>query len=529
VEFVRDKAFGAVFTLVLMFATVAQGGYFVTGLSVLLAFFLAAGALQKNGLRLDVVGLVLCGVVVIMAMSLFFAFSTGYAVVDLLKYALLPTSYIYFASQNKDKQNKADAAFFAAFGLVAVFGLLAVLGISPIGGMLHPYGRLQSFIQYANTTALLMGIGVFYAVDRFKNIKKYWLLGVAALFFAALLLTQSRVTFALFIAVFLLYVFQFAKLWVKVAAAGGLAAVWGVLALLGVRIARIAIFEPTLVERYISYWDALRLMAQNPLGVGLANWQFLQLPHQSAPYQVRFVHNYYLQLALDGGFLAMFVVVALMIWVFVKGKRGIHFYIGLFILATAFFEVHFAFGLVVAYFGFVLAKVTDTKEIAMPLKLRPARVLLALPIIPLAIMLVASHYENLGRSLENTDRSAAYQAFATSYVINPLNDNLRFHMGRTADTFEEALQHLYAAHHNNSLHTDTLLILTQIYIAAGQTEAAHAHATHLLEIFPLSRRNQDLLRSVTPADGLPALDAWIADIDANINPLFVHIDPYFQY
>ena len=517
---------------ILIFYTVfAQGGFFVIPLIILNVFFLLAIVLSKGSVKWDIPLVFFCIFFAIMAVSAVFSLSFDAAVKELLKYALFPLAYSYF-KQNND-EDKIETLFYSSFVVLMAFGMLGILGISPIDGMVTNLGgRLQSFFQYANTTALAMGIGAFYATEKFRNTKKWLHLIMAGLFFGALVLTLSRVSFVVFILCYLLYVFQFVRLKIKLLLLGGFGVFMTVLVATSSRIAQISIFAPTLVERYISYFDALHMLRQSPFGVGLGNWQFLQFYYQSAPYDVLYIHNAYLQMALDGGFLALLVFIMAVGLSFIKAKKGVHFYIGIFILINSFFEVHFNFGIIIIYFMFLLATLNKN---AQPLKIPSIKYIKYAAVLPLIVLLVlfaSNALASYGTALERRGQiNEARQAFANAHSINPLSDGLHIHQARVAVSPQYALYHLYIAHNANSFNGLAIYMLVQNHIMLGNYEQAYIYADKLLQIFPFSTRNQNLLKEIIlmlEKEQQPTLlynlEARIKAINDGINPLFRHIE-----
>lgn len=75
----------------------------------------------------------------------------------------------------------------------------------------------------------------------------------------------------------------------------------------------------TLWGRLLYMKDGLRLLARLPLGTGRLGWFYLQGPIQTGVYNVRFVHNDWLQFALDYGIPAGLV---LALWLAASLRRG---------------------------------------------------------------------------------------------------------------------------------------------------------------------------------------------------------------
>ena len=514
-----------VFMAVIFFAAIFNGAYFIGTLIVLNIFFLTAIFLQKRAV--DLTALLFIALLGVMSVSVvLFSLSLYNGLTELLKYALFGLAYIYFLDSPEND------TFYKVFIFIMIFGLLGMIGISPWPGMISPYtGRMQSFIGYANTLALLMGIGAFYTTFKFIETKSKLLILPFVGFIAALIFTGSRVGFVTFIAVYLLYIFRMVSLKIKLAAAGGLFVITAVLMLLDNRIVNISIFAPTLVERYISYYDAGRIMLMRPFGLGTANWVYMQYYYQSAPYAVRFIHNFYLQVGLDGGFLALGLLLVILVIALYHSKKNLHFYIALFILSGAFFEVHFNFGLVIVYFAYVLVRIKPETgwRFVFPQKIRYAALL---PILPMAVLLLANFHYNTGVRYENIgETQSAHASFAASKRLNPINASaLHFALARTASDFETYMYNLHRALELNPWDTNVIFALASGYYQSGDIETAYYYADILLTKFPFSTRNQALAFDIARALGaVNELETRIADINSGINRLYRFIDPYFRY
>jgi len=531
-----------------LYAIVAQGAFFITPLIVMCVFLLVAVMLTKNDLVLDINALALFGLVLVVIIAAFFSLSADEAINEIVKYMIFPLSYLFFLNADDVMRTKADESFFYAFILLMVFGLLGIAGISPIPNMVTPIGgRLQSFFQYANTTALAMGIGVFYSTEKARNNKRpivvIYIL-VALMFFMALVFTLSRMSFVLFILIYGIYVFRiiFPSIsWkIKALLIVGIMVTGGILLHIDSRIVRISIFAPTLVERYISYYDALRMLLRHPLGIGLGNWQFMHLYYQSAPYQVRFIHNFYLHVALNGGFLAMGLILALFVTNFVQAKvHDMHFFVGLFIAISAIFEVHFNFGIIIIYFMFLLVRQAQvTTFVVAKKRTRYTKYTLVLPIILLGILFTSNYYINLGRNIEQSQEchNKAYQAYLRAHRINPLSDRLYFHRALVTATPDAMLSLLYQGHRANPWDKDVLFYLAEVHLHKGNFEAAYKYADQLLTLFRFSTRNQELVRRIIygfdeplQTDRVMQLENRIVEIDSEINRLYRHIEPNMAY
>lgn len=256
-------------------------------------------------------------------------------------------------------------------GILAGATALSVIGLVAFAGQIEyanltADGRLQSVVGYANTMAVIGGIGAgiafFYA---WKQKDRRGFFGVlAALNLAALILTFSRLGLASFAAAagialcfwnrraryIVLSVAMLALLIVIVIFATGHEAL-----LLG----------SSFVSRLIYWHDALRLLWQNPFGIGVYGWEQQQYQAASAIYSVKYVHNSYLQIALDGGVFSLLAVVVVMalglfntIRQFIRTHQRVYL-LCIFLIALigihAFFDFDFSYSTVLLILGCALS------------------------------------------------------------------------------------------------------------------------------------------------------------------------------
>lgn len=83
------------------------------------------------------------------------------------------------------------------------------------------------------------------------------------------------------------------------------------------RIQSINFSDPNVVGRLTFYKDAFRIGLDRPLnGWGGGGWKVLYFGYQSAPYFTESTHNFYAQLFVEGGFVGIFLVIALLFFLF---------------------------------------------------------------------------------------------------------------------------------------------------------------------------------------------------------------------
>jgi O-antigen ligase len=295
-------------TLAIIMFTLWQGSYFPLQFLLMLSLLLIAFILFGNSLNASKEVFMLLGITLLYVVStLIFSDSLYGGAIEALRTLIFPFTLIFFLNYEHIRMEKA---VFTALLLVAIFGLLAFFSIINIpGSVIEHSNRLQSVLQYANTTALLMLLGILYSIHGFLESKSIWKLCSGAIFLTALLLTGTRTTLVVALAVCVLYAFVLTKRRGKVVVAVSAVAAVGVVIALGIftdiRMFQISIFEATLVERLTTYKDAITMMhGRWYLGIGVGNWQEWQYLYQSAPYSVTHIHNYYLKLLLDAGLAA---------------------------------------------------------------------------------------------------------------------------------------------------------------------------------------------------------------------------------
>lgn len=205
-------------------------------------------------------------------------------------------------------------------GAVAVaVSLLA--GLNPVWRpFFYEAGRLAGPFQYANTFALFLLIGLMMLPSAWPR----WLWGgIALLLLFGIVATGSR-------SGLILLVLWLAFVLVRHHQACRVLPLLGIIAIAGIALALwndgwvFARFLKT--DSLSTVWgrllynkDGIRLLLQRPLGVGYLGWFYLQRMIQTGVYNVRYVHNDWLQMALDYGLPAALALLGLVIWRLRKG------------------------------------------------------------------------------------------------------------------------------------------------------------------------------------------------------------------
>lgn len=179
---------------------------------------------------------------------------------------------------------------------------------------------LQGFCGYANTNALFCGVGIVLAIYYIGEKSNYEFLHEIALVIniVAFVLTKSIFGYICLIFSVLVIVYVKFKVWRRYLVG---------LALFAFIIASGLFFtgnkeillQSTVASRLIYWHDALRVMLRRPFGIGVHNWENIQYSIQSADYSVKYIHNGFLQLVLDGGMISL----SGFVFVLLSGCKGL--------------------------------------------------------------------------------------------------------------------------------------------------------------------------------------------------------------
>ena len=174
----------------------------------------------------------------------------------------------------------------------------------------HMYAneRLGGGFQYPNTFALFLLIGIILLCDK-KKLKKRDYLFVVILI-AGIGLSGSRMVLILTILTVVILIIKNRSTGLLTCAILlavlliGYIVVTGDIRNIG-RIATFSFVDSTLVGRFLYAKDALLLLMCHPLGMGHLGYYYMENQIQTGVYSVQYVHNDWLQIGLDIGWLPM--------------------------------------------------------------------------------------------------------------------------------------------------------------------------------------------------------------------------------
>ena len=261
-------------------------------------------------------------------LSILWATDCGMAPFGMVKFLPLPLFMILLMQQGEGESNLALLVPIAA--VTTVFSAIFAQ-ISPLKPYFLVNGRLAGFFQYPNTFALLLLCALIYTLlkTRLTVIDIIYVL----IFVFGILYSGSRTAFILSVISIILIVFKrIEKNRVKIlflaSIVGFIALVAAVSLIFGFtdsigRFLTTSFSSSTFLGRFLYFFDALPVILKNPFGLGYLGYYGMEQSIQSGLYSVRFIHNDFLQLLLDVGWLP----VAAFVFAIVKAffKKGTDF------------------------------------------------------------------------------------------------------------------------------------------------------------------------------------------------------------
>lgn len=313
--------------IVLLITFLLIGGFneYVSCLvTIALTVYLFIKIRKNKGLyiNLSLMSVSLATVIAFYGLTALWAIDSGMALIGFLKF--LPV-LLYAAAlwQAKGKESLLGILPYFAAVLVAISSLGTL--IEPIKDWFLVAERFAGFFQYPNTFALFLLVCELLLLKKspLKIVDYITLL----ILIGGLLYTGSRTVFLLFIASNFLMPFLSAskkiKISVSVLAVVALIVVLAV-ALFGPegnvfsRYLKIGLTESTFIGRLLYFTDALPLLLKYPFGMGYLGYHFVQGSIQTGVYNVAYVHNDFLQIALDVGIIPAILFLTAIVSFFFK-------------------------------------------------------------------------------------------------------------------------------------------------------------------------------------------------------------------
>ncbi len=297
-------------SLVIALLSLVGGGFFEYSsalcsvvLGVLLIVKIARQGNVKININISSIGVF--ALVFFYGICAFWAVDSGMAIIGFIKF--LPLILFSLILMQGGGVKLSFLPYFAA-GITAVSAVLAQ--IPQLEAQFLVAGRLSGLFQYPNTFALFLLVAELILINNFKN--KWFNYITLALLIFGIFYSGSRTGFILAAVFNIMTIKSLKNRILKWSILGGIILLIFGVAIYGVatngfstfaRFLTISFTESTFLGRILYFKDALPLIANHPLGLGYMGYYYLQPTIQTGVYNVMYIHNDFLQLLLDIGWL----------------------------------------------------------------------------------------------------------------------------------------------------------------------------------------------------------------------------------
>lgn len=319
----NDIGFAETFLVVSIFVVGLFNDFLCCFSASVLFIYLCVSVIKRKKitLYLNLTGISVVIIGLFFFLSVLWAVDGGAALVGGFRF--LPVVLFLFIVMIKSKNPENYLEIIPA-GAVFMTVLSAIMSFIPFTeNLVEIAGRLCGFFQYSNTFALFLLISFIITATK-EKINKYEYVYFPVFIFGIMYAGSRTVFVLLILSVVGLLVFsknKKLKFTVFCISAVVFSVIIAVALLTGNfysigRFFTISLKESTFVGRLLYYYDALPVILRNPLGLGYEGYYYMQGSFQTGVYSVRFVHNDFLQMLLDIGWLPTGVFVAAIIKAF---------------------------------------------------------------------------------------------------------------------------------------------------------------------------------------------------------------------
>lgn len=335
----RKIRFAEILLTVCLFGIGTFHEYLSCAASVAMLVWLICQAVRKRQIRitLNLTSVSILCILLFYGLTAFWAVDSGMAIIGLMKF--LPVGLYLLVLMQADETE----GILSRLPLTAsVMTVVAAIGmqIPVFTDFFSVSGRLAGFFQYPNTFALFALVAELLVLSK-EKLRVLDFAEMAILLFG-ILYSGSRTVFVLAAVSNVVLIFTLrnrrVRLWavailgVAAVGVGIYAAVAGADGVFG-RFLTISLNESTFVGRLLYFQDALPLILRHPFGLGYMGYYYLQQSVQTGVYSVMFVHNDFLQLLLDVGWLPALLFAAAILKGIFGGKKPLYMRVILAVIA----------------------------------------------------------------------------------------------------------------------------------------------------------------------------------------------------
>ena len=262
--------------------------------------------------------------------AIFTGVETGISVIGFLRVLVIPIWVCILTQFSLEERNDLLKGIPYSGVIMTIICTVCYL-IPEAKGWFFSADRMGGFFQYSNTFAFFLLVGIILLSNQYRDDNqiqtvKYCLMVMVLLL--GILWSGSRSVFLFAILIFVILAVWDRKKRYLLLGIMGLGIIVGLL-YVGItgntdsigRFTETSILASTFLGRVLYSIDAIPLLLKNPFGLGYMGYYFMQPQVQHGVYQVRYVHNDWLQLGLDGGIIALLAFVFLMGCNIVKQRK----------------------------------------------------------------------------------------------------------------------------------------------------------------------------------------------------------------
>lgn len=260
---------------------------------------------------------ILAAVIAWYGVAAIYGIDSGMAFLGFLKkfpLLLFGIVWMQFSKEEKEKIWRQIPWMGSVMTVFSAFGWL----IPAVYSHVFVAGRMSGCFQYANTFACFLLLGLICLFYKQTKVAADW--GCMAVLIFGILCSGSRTVMLLLLLVCAYVVIQ-RKAWKYGIGAVAAMVVLGILTFFipaleqtAGRLFTSSIHASTMLGRFLYMMDALKLLKSHFFGMGAGGYEYVQGTVATGFYQVRYVHNDFLQIGLDIGVIPMIIVVGVVLW-----------------------------------------------------------------------------------------------------------------------------------------------------------------------------------------------------------------------
>lgn len=316
--------FLTVFLIVSLYAVGIFNEYVSCIMSAVLCLYICVTVVKNSffRFRINLTSIAVTVLVFGYAVVALWAVDGGAAIIGFFKYVPI-LLFMLAAMQQDDARSSLVAVPYACAAMTAISAVL--MQVPALADWFSVSGRLSGFLQYSNTFALLLLISVILLATKPTH-RYYDYISVAVLLFG-IIYSGSRSVFVLTVLSVLFIVIFSKNKKIRLALILSMAVVVAV-ALVYVaftdnfstigRFLTTSFESSTFLGRFLYFQDALPVILRHPFGLGYMGYYYMQQSFQTGVYSVMFIHNDFLQIMLDVGWIPAGLLIAAIVKSFFK-------------------------------------------------------------------------------------------------------------------------------------------------------------------------------------------------------------------